>query len=124
MGQSGGVGHSRPRKRNERQHVERADARMEPAMGAQVDSLGGQPCQGDTRGDNLIAAAHDGEDAAVMGGVETAIEQLGPGRRDDGGGGVEERRVAPLGEIRYDFKQRHRRRKPTRGLCESPERHR
>jgi hypothetical protein len=91
-------------KRNERQDVERADARVRAAMPAQVDAIARDPRQGDRRHDRLCCVADGGEDAAMMDRVARPVDDARALCFDRGGAGVDQRRIASLAQVRNDLK--------------------
>ena len=62
-------------KRNERKHVERADARMSAGMHAQIDTLERDAGKPDGGLDDLLLVTDDRQDAAVMDGIAAPVEQ-------------------------------------------------
>ncbi len=66
MGESRGSLEIGPPERDERQDVERPDARMNAAMAAQIDALQRDAGKRHRRFENLRFVADDGQDAAMV----------------------------------------------------------
>ncbi len=88
LGELRAVLHRHSRQRDERQHVQRADARMRALMRVQIDQLDGFRGPGQRRLHRRFRRGREGDDAPVMVGVHLRIEQHDAGhgadRLDDG----------------------------------------
>lgn len=101
--QTDGIGHGRIVQRDERQHVQRADAGMHPGVRAQVDAFqrdGGQSDGGFTQ---LLVTAGQREDAAVVNRVARAVQQARAGRFGGGDAGVDDGEIAAFADVRDGF---------------------
>src|SRR5262249_44393453 len=107
--ESGGAGALRVRlvDRDDWDDVGGADAGMRSSVLAQVDPLAGTGDPGQERGNDLLLAADERVDGAVVVRVAVDIEQLcvGGERVADG---VDRPCVTPLGEVRDGLERQHR----------------
>ena len=89
--------------RNERQHVERADARVRAAVGAQVDALVRDARERDRRRDDLRRAADRGDHAAVVHRIAGAVHDARALRLHRSGARVDHAGIASLADVRNDL---------------------
>lgn len=103
MGEGHRVVERRRAQRNERQNVERADARVRAAVPAQIDAVARNARQGDRRRDRLRCVADGSEDAAMMDRVARPVDDARALRFDRSGARVDQRRIASLAQVRNDL---------------------
>lgn len=92
-------------KRNERQHVERADPGMRSAVDAQIDMLGRYGRKVHCSLEDVRRRADRGDHAAMMRGIARAMDDPRAAARDGCDAGVDDRFVTSLGDVRYDLEQ-------------------
>ena len=86
--------------RHQRADVHAAEARVFTGVLAHVDELGTHPRGADGSLDDLRRLAHEGEDGPIGGAAGVDVQQGDSvGRADGVGDGVENRGIAPLGEV-------------------------
>ena len=93
--------------RDDRDDVRGADPRVRADVQAQVDPVPRAHDSGEQRVDELLVAADEREDRAVVVLVDVHVEQVGV-RGQRGADRSERRAVAPLREVRDGFERKRR----------------
>jgi hypothetical protein len=106
VGDGDRVGHRRRPERDERQHVQRADARVHTGVRAEVDFGDGGRGKHGRGARDVVAVAGEGEHRAMVGPVGGAIEQRGAGAGDGRREAIEAGRIASLADVGDGFDQR------------------